>query len=98
VIEVPAGSFVYGPRDVPHTFTVTSAENARFLLVTEPAGFERFVRALAEPARTLTVPPPPSEPPDFGRLAAVAAGARGRDPGAARNPLMSARPSVAEVP
>jgi len=32
VIEAPAGSFVYGPRDVPHTFTVSSDE-ARFLLV-----------------------------------------------------------------
>ena len=26
VIEAPAGSFVYGPRDVPHTFAVTSPE------------------------------------------------------------------------
>jgi quercetin dioxygenase-like cupin family protein len=24
VIVAPAGSFVYGPRDIPHTFTVTS--------------------------------------------------------------------------
>ena len=49
VIEAPAGSFVYGPRGVPHTFTVTSPE-ARFLLVAEPAGFESFMRSLAEPA------------------------------------------------
>ena len=41
-----AGAFVFGPRDVPHTFVVSS-ERARFLLVTEPAGFEGFVRALA---------------------------------------------------
>ena len=33
------GSFVYRPRDVPHTFIVSSDE-ARFLLVVEPAGFE----------------------------------------------------------
>jgi quercetin dioxygenase-like cupin family protein len=72
VIEAPAGSFVYGPRDVPHTFTVSSDE-ARFLLVTEPAGFESFVRTLAEPAQALTIPPPPAGPPDFERLAAVAA-------------------------
>jgi len=26
VIEAPAGSFVYGPRDIPHTFLVTSPE------------------------------------------------------------------------
>ena len=45
-ILAPAGSFVFGPRDVPHTFIVSS-EQARFLLVVEPAGFEDFVRALA---------------------------------------------------
>src|SRR6185437_4898102 len=55
-IEAPAGSFVYGPRDLPHTFEVSSSE-ARFLLVTEPAGFEAFVRAIGLPAETLTVPP-----------------------------------------
>src|SRR5689334_14605565 len=38
-IEAQAGSFVYGPRGVPHTFVVASAQ-ARFLLVAEPAGFE----------------------------------------------------------
>src|SRR5471030_3264226 len=48
LIEAPAGSFVYGPRDIPHTFEVTS-DQARFLLVTEPAGFERFMRAAGEP-------------------------------------------------
>jgi quercetin dioxygenase-like cupin family protein len=72
VIEAPAGSFVFGPRDVPHTFDVTSAE-ARFLLVAEPGGFERFLRAAAEPAPTLTIPPPSSEPPDLDQLVAVAA-------------------------
>ena len=52
VIEAPAGSFVYGPRDVPHTFIVSSPE-ARFLLVAEPAGFESFMRAMGEPATAL---------------------------------------------
>src|SRR5947209_665859 len=37
LFEARAGSFVYGPRGVPHTFTVASPE-ARFLLVVEPAG------------------------------------------------------------
>ena len=59
VIAAPAGSFVYGPRDIPHTFEVTSDE-ARFLLVTEPAGFEGFMRAAAVPAQALTLPPAPS--------------------------------------
>jgi quercetin dioxygenase-like cupin family protein len=72
VTEAPAGSFVYGPRDIPHTFEVSSDE-ARFLLVAEPAGMEAFMRTLAEPAQALTLPPPPSEPPDQERLATVAA-------------------------
>jgi quercetin dioxygenase-like cupin family protein len=72
VIDAPAGSFVYGPRDIPHTFVVSSDE-ARFLLVAEPAGFESFMRACAEPAQELAIPPEPTEPPDFDHLAAMAA-------------------------
>jgi quercetin dioxygenase-like cupin family protein len=48
-----AGSFVFGPRDVPHTFVVSS-EQARFLLVTEPGGFEGFIRGLAAPAAVVS--------------------------------------------
>lgn len=62
VVVAPAGSFVYGPRNVPHTFLVSSPE-ARFLLVTEPAGFEGLMRTLSEPAATLTLPPPSMQPP-----------------------------------
>ena len=71
-VGAPAGSFVYGPRGVPHTFTVSSAE-ARFLLVAEPGGFEGFLRAVGEPAQALTLPPAPDGPPDLERLVAVAA-------------------------
>jgi quercetin dioxygenase-like cupin family protein len=73
VVVARAGSFVYGPRDIPHTFAVSS-DTARFLLVTEPAGFDGFVRALSEPATELVIPPPATEPPDveaMGRLAAT---------------------------
>lgn len=71
LIDAPAGSFVYGPRGIPHTFTVTSPE-ARFLLVTEPAGFEGFMRALSEPAQSLTLPPATTPPPDPERMMATA--------------------------
>lgn len=66
------GAFVFGPRDVPHTFAVTSDE-ARFLLGTQPGTFGGFLRALAEPAAERVMPPPATEPPDLERLAATAA-------------------------
>ena len=71
-IEAPSGSFVYGPRGIPHTFAVTSPQ-ARFLLVAEPAGFENFMRALAEPARARSLPPATGQPPDPARMTAIAA-------------------------
>jgi quercetin dioxygenase-like cupin family protein len=71
VNRAPAGSFVFGPQDTPHTFTVSSEDDARFLLVTEPAGFEAFMRTCAEPAQSLTLPPP-SEPPDLQQMTAIA--------------------------
>jgi quercetin dioxygenase-like cupin family protein len=72
VIELPAGGFAFGPRDIPHTFTVSS-EEARFLLGVQPGGFEGFVRALSEPAQSLTIPPAATEPPDMDLLAKTAA-------------------------
>jgi quercetin dioxygenase-like cupin family protein len=72
-IVAPAGSFVFGPKGIPHTFIVSS-EEARFLLVTEPAGFEQFMRVVGEPASRLEIPPPATEPPDVAALTEAAAG------------------------
>ena len=72
VVKATAGSFVYGPREVPHTFLVTSAQ-ARFLLVAEPAGFEDFICAVATLATSRTLPPADLAPPDMGKIMAEAA-------------------------
>jgi hypothetical protein len=64
------GGFVYGPRDIPHTFTVSS-DQARFLLVTEPAAFDGFVRAPGQPAERLEIPDGAGGPPDMGALVAT---------------------------
>jgi len=72
VIDAPAGSFVYGPRQIPHTFLVSS-DTARFLLVTEPGGFAQFVRAFAQPADAVVIPPPATEPPDVAAMSRLAA-------------------------
>src|SRR2546423_1761501 len=66
LINATQGSFVYGPRGIPHPFTVTSPQ-ARFLPVRERAGFERFMRPPPDPAPSLTIPPPATEPPAFAR-------------------------------
>jgi len=72
VIDAPAGSFVYGPRGIPHTFLVSS-ETARFLLVTVPGGFSEFVRGLAQPADAVVIPAPATEPPDVAAMSRAAA-------------------------
>jgi quercetin dioxygenase-like cupin family protein len=72
VTTASAGSFVYLPRDVPHTFLVSSPQ-ARFLLVVEPAGFEGFVREMSEPAGERTLPPATVQPPSPEQMTATAA-------------------------
>ena len=72
VLKAGPGGFVYGPRDIPHAFVVTS-DVAQFLLVAEPADFSGFLRAIGEPATVREIPPPSTEPPDFEALGRVAA-------------------------
>lgn len=73
VASAGPGSFVYGPRDVPHSFVIDGDGGARFLLVTEPAGFEGFVRELGTPAASRTLPPPTLALPDPALMIATAA-------------------------
>src|SRR5436189_55680 len=44
------GTFVFGPRNVPHGFRNDSASPARMLLQVTPAGFEQFALSLSESA------------------------------------------------
>jgi quercetin dioxygenase-like cupin family protein len=69
-IEARAGDYVFGPRDIPHRFTVGDS-GCRMLFIFTPGGIEDLIRATSEPARSLTVPPPPEEPPDLERLKAI---------------------------
>jgi mannose-6-phosphate isomerase-like protein (cupin superfamily) len=59
-IDASPGSYVYGPPGVPHTFIVTSPI-ARYLFITEPAGFDRFVRSVSTVAERLVLPPPSAQ-------------------------------------
>ncbi len=74
-IKASPGSFLFGPRDVPHRYTVESGP-ARLLFILSPAGFEEFIYATSEPAKELTLPPPPGGPPDEAEMEQLGALAR----------------------
>ena len=57
VLEGVAGSFLFVPRGVVHSFRVKS-QTARILNSYTPGGFERVIIALGEPAPERTLPPP----------------------------------------
>lgn len=60
IIEGVAGSLVYGPRGVPHSFHIDSPE-ARLLLLFGPAGVEGFFREGSKPAPFVGLPPDDEE-------------------------------------
>jgi quercetin dioxygenase-like cupin family protein len=74
-IKASAGSFVFGPKDVPHTYTVDSGP-ARILFLLSPAGFEEFIYATSEPAKERTLPPQPEGPPSEAEMEELRAIAR----------------------
>ena len=71
-IQAHAGDYAYGPRDVPHRYTVGKA-GCRMLYILTPGGFEGLVREMSEPAASRTIPPPSDEPSDMDQVAAIAA-------------------------
>ena len=70
-IHASAGDFAFGPRGIPHRYTVGPA-GCRMLFVMTPGGFEDLVRDMSVPAQSRTVPPPSDEEPDWEHVAAVA--------------------------
>jgi len=58
------GTYVFGPREIPHGFRVVGDAPARMLLLCAPGGFAQFVVDLSEKAPA---------PPDMAKLMAVAA-------------------------
>ena len=72
MIKAHPGSYLFGPKDVPHAFTVESGP-ARLLFVFSPAGLEGLIREMGEPARSLTVPPQLDEEPDEAERERIAA-------------------------
>jgi quercetin dioxygenase-like cupin family protein len=61
-IEASAGDYVFGPREIPHRFTVGDG-GCRMLFILVPGGIEDVIRATSEPALSRTLPPPPEAEP-----------------------------------
>ena len=70
-LTASTGSFVFGPREVPHRFRVESVE-ARFLDLMTPAGFEHFTRSSGWPTEVRALPPEDLAPRDDADLDAIA--------------------------
>jgi quercetin dioxygenase-like cupin family protein len=62
-VELAAGEHAFGPRDIPHRFTV-GPDGARMLWVLTPGGFEDLIDEASVPAEAPTVPPPSVVPPE----------------------------------
>lgn len=71
-IEAEAGDYAFGPRDIPHRYTV-GPDGCRMLFICTPGGFEDLVREMSVPAQSRTLPPPSDESPDLEHVARVAA-------------------------
>jgi mannose-6-phosphate isomerase-like protein (cupin superfamily) len=70
-IALNPGEAALAARGIPHVYRVES-EQARWLVINCPAGFDGFVRAAGEHAPSDELPPP-GRPADPGALAQVAA-------------------------
>ena len=68
-ITASAGSVVYGPRGIAHTFRNVGPTPSRMVVLIMPAGFEKMVEEVGEPV--MDPSSPPEGPPDIERLAAV---------------------------
>jgi mannose-6-phosphate isomerase-like protein (cupin superfamily) len=62
-VELASGQYAFGPRDVPHRFTV-GPDGARMIWVLTPGGFENLIEDASLPAEAPTVPPPSVVPPE----------------------------------
>lgn len=64
------GGFAMLPKGIPHSFSVTSGDQAKMLQLSWPAQFERFAAEMGTPAKEMVIPPPAEI--DVAKLLAVA--------------------------
>jgi quercetin dioxygenase-like cupin family protein len=67
-----AGSYIQGPRGIPHAFKNESNTTARMLILVTPSGFETFLASFAHTLPSFESPPIPPSPEEIGKLLEVA--------------------------
>lgn len=71
-VVAKAGSFIQGPRGIPHAFKNEGSSTARMLILAMPAGFETFLTSFARPISSFDSPPLPVTPEEIGQLLEIA--------------------------
>ena len=66
IMDLTAGSYVFKPRGIPHTFWNAGPGPARLIEIISPAGFERYFTQMADLLE--------HQGPDFDRISELAAG------------------------
>jgi mannose-6-phosphate isomerase-like protein (cupin superfamily) len=64
-----SGTFIYVPRGTPHTFQIKS-ETARWFGLGISGHLDQWFFETGVPAPSLTLPPPPTAPPDIAAIVA----------------------------
>ena len=67
-----AGTFIQGPRGIPHAFKNESHAPARMLIHVTPPGFDKFIAEIGQPVPSFDSPPLPVTSADIARLLKVA--------------------------
>lgn len=67
-VNAGVGAFVQIPRGTVHAFKNETTSEARMLILTTPAGFDRFMDALGHPLPSFDSPPIPVTHEDIAKL------------------------------
>ena len=71
-IHAELGSFIYSPKGALHTFVNIGSVPGRMLILTTPAGLEKFFEEAGHPVTDLSAPPSPLTPEDLEKIKSIA--------------------------
>ncbi len=71
-LSASAGSVVYAPRGVLHSFRTVGTGHSRMAVIITPAGLEKFFEEVGKPGTEDPTSPPPFAEEDIGKILAVA--------------------------